>query len=69
MTGDDKEEITRLKKLALELEIKDLGKLHTSWESRLLKSKRGIFISQRKYILDLRNWHDRLQTNRIIHWK
>lgn len=40
MTGHDKEEITRLKKLlAQEFENKDLGKRNSSLESRLLNQK------------------------------
>ncbi|XP_059277718.1 uncharacterized mitochondrial protein AtMg00810-like [Lycium ferocissimum] len=54
MTGDDKEEMTRLKKLlAQEFEIKDLGKLQYFLGIEVARSNRGIFISQRKYILDL----------------
>lgn len=40
MTGDDKEEMTRLKKLlAQEFEIKDLGELQYFLELRLLDQK------------------------------
>ncbi|XP_060177791.1 uncharacterized mitochondrial protein AtMg00810-like [Lycium barbarum] len=54
MTGDDKEEMTRLTKLlAQELEIKDLGKLQYFLGIEVARSNRGIFISQRNYILDL----------------
>nr|XP_016446370.1 PREDICTED: uncharacterized mitochondrial protein AtMg00810-like [Nicotiana tabacum] len=54
MIGDDKEEMARLKKLlAHEFEIKDLGKLQYFLGIEVARSKRGIFISQRKYILDL----------------
>nr|XP_016505430.1 PREDICTED: uncharacterized mitochondrial protein AtMg00810-like [Nicotiana tabacum] len=54
MTGDDKKGISRLKKLlAYEFEIKDLGKLQYFLGIEAARSKRGIFISQRKYILDL----------------
>ncbi|XP_070049840.1 uncharacterized mitochondrial protein AtMg00810-like [Nicotiana tomentosiformis] len=53
MTVDDKEEMSRLKKLAHEFEIKDLGKLQYFFRIEVARSKSGIFISQRKYILNL----------------
>ncbi|XP_019242504.1 PREDICTED: uncharacterized protein LOC109222629 [Nicotiana attenuata] len=54
MIGDDKKEMSRLNKLlAHEFEIKDLGKLQYFIGIEVARSKRGIFISQRKYILDL----------------
>jgi hypothetical protein len=54
VTGDDKEEMTRLKRLlAQEFEIKDLGKLQYFLGIEVARSEKGIFISQRKYILDL----------------
>ena len=54
ITGDDREEICALKKqLSYEFEMKDLGQLKYFLGIEVLKSKEGIFISQRKYILDL----------------
>ena len=52
--GNDKEEIQNLKEqLSREFEMKDLGQLKHFLGLEVLISKRGIFISQRKYILDL----------------
>ncbi|KAK0606996.1 hypothetical protein LWI29_007530 [Acer saccharum] len=54
MTGDDIEEIRRLKQLlAQEFEVKDLGDLKYFLGMEFARSKSGIFISQRKYIIDL----------------
>ena len=54
ITGDDEEEIVELgKNLFREFEMKDLGLLKYFLGIEVLRSKRGIFINQRKYILDL----------------
>ena len=54
ITGDDKEEIGALKEqLSRELEMKDLRQPKYFLGIEVLRSRGGIFISQRKYILDL----------------
>jgi hypothetical protein len=54
MTGDDVNEIVSLKALlAQEFEIKDLGSMKYFLGMEVARSDKGIFISQRKYILDL----------------
>ncbi|XP_042067375.1 uncharacterized mitochondrial protein AtMg00810-like [Salvia splendens] len=54
ITGDDEEEISELRKnLFKEFEMKDLGLLKYFLGIEVLRSKRRIFINQRKYILDL----------------
>ncbi|XP_058180972.1 uncharacterized mitochondrial protein AtMg00810-like [Rhododendron vialii] len=54
MTGNDVNEILNLKSsLAQEFEIKNLGSLRYFLGMKVARSDRGIFISQRKYILDL----------------
>ncbi|XP_028110199.1 uncharacterized protein LOC114308733 isoform X2 [Camellia sinensis] len=54
LTGDDSEEIPLLKKyLASEFEIKDLGSLKYCLRIEVAHSKDVIFISQKKYVLDL----------------
>ena len=54
ITGDDTDEIQILKeRLSGEFDMKDLGNLKYFLGIEVLRSKRGIFISQRKYILDL----------------
>ncbi|KAK8951032.1 hypothetical protein KSP39_PZI004596 [Platanthera zijinensis] len=54
ITGDYLEEIIHLKKqLSREFEVKDLGKLRYFLGIEVARSEQGIFISQRKYTLDL----------------
>ena len=54
VTGDDHLEIKRLKMLlARDLEIKDLGALKYFLGMEFARSRKGMFVSQRKYVLDL----------------
>ncbi|XP_022158094.1 uncharacterized protein LOC111024663 [Momordica charantia] len=54
LTGDDEVELVTLKKrLANEFQIKDLGILKYFLGMEFARSKKGIFVNQRKYILDL----------------
>jgi len=54
ITGDDTEEIEYLKfRLAKEFEVKDLGPLRYFLGIEVARFNHGIFISHRKYILDL----------------
>ncbi|XP_042041415.1 uncharacterized mitochondrial protein AtMg00810-like [Salvia splendens] len=54
ITGDDTEEMIELRKnLFNEFEMKDLGLLKYFLGIEVLRSKKGIFINQRKYVLDL----------------
>ena len=54
LTGDDQKEMERLKtSLATEFEIKDLGSLRYFLGMEVARSRKGIVVSQRKYILDL----------------
>ncbi|KAG8473962.1 hypothetical protein CXB51_033910 [Gossypium anomalum] len=54
LTGGDSIEIERLKEfLSLEFQLKDLGNLRYFLGMEVARSKAGISISQRKYVLDL----------------
>ncbi|CAL8175398.1 unnamed protein product [Prunus armeniaca] len=54
VTGDDQAEMQNLQKyLASEFEMKSLGDLKYFIGIEVARSKHGIFLSQRKYILDL----------------
>lgn len=54
ITGNDKGEMEQLRqKLFVEFEMKDLGRLKYFLGIEVLRSERGIFICQKKYILDL----------------
>ncbi|WKA11799.1 hypothetical protein VitviT2T_029262 [Vitis vinifera] len=54
VTENDEEEISRLKTvLSKEFEIKDLGTLRYFLGMEVARSSKGIFVSQRKYTLDL----------------
>ncbi|KAL5776979.1 hypothetical protein ACOSP7_009905 [Xanthoceras sorbifolium] len=54
LTGDYEEEIPRIKTvLTKECEIKDLGNLKYFLRIEIARSKKRIFVSQRKYVLDL----------------
>ncbi|KAJ0666336.1 putative RNA-directed DNA polymerase [Helianthus annuus] len=54
ITGNDEEEMTRLKgNLFKEFEMKDLGRLKYFLGIEVMRSRQGIFICQKKYVLDL----------------
>ena len=54
ITENDDEEIARLQKyLASEFEMKNLGGLNYFLCIEVARSNQGIFLSQRKYVLDL----------------
>ena len=54
LTGDDLIEMERLKKsLASSFKIKDLGTLRYFLRMEIARSRKGLVVSQRKYVLDL----------------
>ncbi|CAN6586683.1 unnamed protein product [Malus baccata var. baccata] len=54
ITGDDSEEMMKLEQnLATEFEMKNLGDLKYFLGVEVARSSKGIFLSQRKYVLDL----------------
>ncbi|RVX17752.1 Retrovirus-related Pol polyprotein from transposon RE2 [Vitis vinifera] len=54
LTGDDTREVERLKKvLVIEFEVKDLGQMQYFLGMEVARSRKGISISQSKYVLDL----------------
>jgi hypothetical protein len=54
ITGNDREEISKLQEqLATEFEMKNLGGLKYFLGIEVARSRQGIFLSQRKYVLDL----------------
>jgi len=68
VTGDNQLEINNLKgMLAKEFEIKNLGNLRYFLGMEIARSKEGIFVSQRKYTLDLLKKLGCWVANRLIH--
>ena len=56
LTGDDCDELAKLKKkLAEEFEIKDLGALKYFLGMEFARSREGISVNQKKYVIDLLN--------------
>ena len=54
VTGNDPDEILNLQRhLASEFDMKQLGDLKYFLGIEVARSKHGIFLSQRKYVLDL----------------
>ena len=54
LTGDDRCELEKLKKeLVRDFKIKDLGALKYFLNMEIARSKEGIFVTQRKYTIDL----------------
>jgi hypothetical protein len=54
ITKDDTKEISRLQEqLSAEFEMKNLGGLKYFMGIEVARSRRGIFLSQKKYVLDL----------------
>ena len=54
ITGDDSEKMMKLEQnLAADFEMKNLGDLKYFLGVEVARSSRGIFLSQRKYVLDL----------------
>ena len=54
ITGDDVDEIKKLKEsLGEAFEVKDLGPLRYFLGIEIVRSSKGIILSQRKYVLDL----------------
>jgi hypothetical protein len=54
ITGDDTEEMSKLQEqLSAEFEMKNLGGLKYFLGIEVARSQKGIFLSQRKYVLDL----------------
>ena len=53
LTRDNTGEVERLKVLATEFEVKDLGQMRYFLGMEVARSRKGISISQRKYVLDL----------------
>ena len=53
LTGNDKEELERLTRRLAAFEIKDLGALKYFLGMEFTRAKEGIFVNQRKYVLDL----------------
>ena len=54
LSGDDQTEISQLKqRMSTEFEIKDLGNLKNFLGMKVVRSKEGISVSQRKYTFNL----------------
>ena len=68
LTGDDGKSIKELKAyLGQVFYIKDLGELRDWLGIEVARSKRGIYISQRKYVLDLLRERGKLGAKPEVH--
>ena len=69
ITGNDKQEMLKLKQqLSSQFHMKDLGELRYFLGLEIVRTAQGLFVSQKKYALDLVQEYGLVHTRPVKFW-